>query len=453
MLASMIGIDMAQQRPEQAVPLEYENAQRGIKACYFPGSGLGGTFLEYLFNGATGSDMGKDCIRTYTYIVKNFSEDYEIWMFGLSRGSYTVRCVAGMINNCGILKRRTASGVLDEEEIDELCEEVYQIYRSPYEEDHPKAGNMLDFKRRASYDIKTPVKFMGILDTVGSLGIPTLDGGIGLHYPKFYDQIISSTVEKVYHACSFHDRLWCFEPCRALRDPNVQAQNPNLEIHEKWFPGCHYDLGRQRFCFLRHGSNFIETAFGRLLNPLSNVIEPNHVLGDLVLKWMLTSIQTHDPTGQVIPDIDARIPGLLNSIKNATPEYCGSGDVYGPRMAEEIPIGRIWGFVASTANSMLSVLDKLLPSVRPGSAIQELSGVKFILDVLAATRDRRIPSPDAVLTLYTSESDEIGGQNIHDLGRMQRPANQGGYQSRTFERFKAYLRELGRPQSAESTPS
>lgn len=28
-----------------------------------------------------------------------------VLMFGLSRGAYTVRAVAGMINNCGILKR------------------------------------------------------------------------------------------------------------------------------------------------------------------------------------------------------------------------------------------------------------------------------------------------------------------------------------------------------------
>jgi hypothetical protein len=31
-------------------------------------------------------------------------------MFGLSRGAYTVRCIAGMINNCGIIRRRGMSG-------------------------------------------------------------------------------------------------------------------------------------------------------------------------------------------------------------------------------------------------------------------------------------------------------------------------------------------------------
>jgi uncharacterized protein (DUF2235 family) len=33
-----------------------------------------------------------------------------IWLFGFSRGAYTVRAVAGMINNCGILKPVSAEG-------------------------------------------------------------------------------------------------------------------------------------------------------------------------------------------------------------------------------------------------------------------------------------------------------------------------------------------------------
>jgi uncharacterized protein (DUF2235 family) len=38
-------------------------------------------------------------------------DESRIWLFGLSRGAYTVRAVAGMINNCGITKKDWA-GVL-----------------------------------------------------------------------------------------------------------------------------------------------------------------------------------------------------------------------------------------------------------------------------------------------------------------------------------------------------
>ncbi|KAG0047190.1 hypothetical protein BGZ89_005022 [Linnemannia elongata] len=167
-----------------------------IKACYFPGSGLRGTFLEYLFNGATGNDIARNCMEVYEYIVQHFTPEHEIWMFGLSRGAYTVRCVAGMINNCGILRRRDDNGnLLDQKNNGDglndqersLCKEVYRIYRSHDPVDHPEAPRSIAFKRRASYDVTTPVKFMGLFDTVGGLGIPYLNPGIGLTFNEFHD--------------------------------------------------------------------------------------------------------------------------------------------------------------------------------------------------------------------------------------------------------------------------
>jgi hypothetical protein len=451
LLAKMIGIDMFLQRPDVAKPIEYENTKRGVKACYFPGCGLGGTFLEYLFNGATGCDMGKDCTDTYKYIARHYSEDYEIWMFGLSRGCYTVRCVGGMINNCGIIKRQNASGDLDDATLDSLCDEVYKIYRSPYEEDNPKSESTLEFKRHASYDVDTPIKFMGLLDTVGSLGVPKLDAGIGLDYPEFYDQKISSVVEKVYHACSIHDRLWCFEPCRALRDADTQKGRPDLEIHERWFPGCHYDLGRQRFRFLRNGANFLEAAVSRVLGPLANVIEPNNVLADLVLKWMLESVKVHDPESKVIQGIDAEIAKLLKSIKSATHAKAGTGDVYG-NVLDFGPAGKVFHVINAASSGLISYLDKLVPGARPGTAIQDFFGVKLIINALAATRDRRIPDSNAVLTLYKSGSSELGDKTIQDLSWID-PTQPMRYPSKTFENFKIYLLAMDKTVSAASVPS
>ena len=449
LLAKMIGIDMSKQKPDHAEPIEYENIERGVKACYFPGCGLGGTFLEYLFNGSTGCDMGKDCIQTYKFIVKHYSEDYEIWMFGLSRGCYTVRCVGGMINNCGILKRMNDKGDLDDATIDGLVDEVYKIYRSPYEEDKPKAGSILQFKKKASYDVPTPIKFMGLLDTVGSLGVPKLDAGIGLDYPEFFDQKISTAVEKVYHACSIHDRLWCFEPCRALRDKDTQKDRPEFEIHERWFPGCHYDLGRQRFRFLRNGANFIEKSIGRALGPFAGVIEPNDVLADLVLKWMLESIKAQDPENKVIQNIDAEVAKLILSMKNATNK--GTGDVYG-NILDYGPVGTVWHVAAAATSNIASYFDKLIPEVKPGSAIQDFFGVKLIINALAATRDRRIPDKAAVLTLYKSGSTELGDKTIEDLAWID-PRKPKRYPSKTFENFRAYLAAMDENLSAESVPS
>ncbi|KAG0055523.1 hypothetical protein BGZ83_008267 [Gryganskiella cystojenkinii] len=159
---------------------------KAIAACYFPGSGLGGSFFEYLFDGATASDIDKDCIRVYRYIVQHYTPCHEVWMFGLSRGAYTVRCVAGMINNCGILRQNDEG----------LVNKVYEIYRSRDEADHPGSQKSREFRTQHSHSVATPIKFMGLFDTVGALGIPFLEPGKGLAYREFYDTKVSCAVEK-----------------------------------------------------------------------------------------------------------------------------------------------------------------------------------------------------------------------------------------------------------------
>ena len=127
-MADMVGISIvrATDTDEHFIP---QPDPRGRKGRYIHGVGLGSTFLNYVFNGITAQDIAEQCIAAYRYIVENYVEgEYEIRMFGLSRGAYTLRCVGGMINNCGIVKR----GDLNNDETDLLCREVYRIYRSKY---------------------------------------------------------------------------------------------------------------------------------------------------------------------------------------------------------------------------------------------------------------------------------------------------------------------------------
>jgi uncharacterized protein (DUF2235 family) len=162
LLATAIGIpDSAAVTDKE--PRAYVDDSRRLKACYFAGSGLGGTFLDYLFNGATGSDIGQDCQAVYRYIVDNYDDQTEIWMFGFSRGAFTLRCVAGMINNCGIVKALPSG-----KETSLLVEEVYSIYRSPYEDDAPGEPRAQAFRTAASWPVESPIAVMCIIDTVGS---------------------------------------------------------------------------------------------------------------------------------------------------------------------------------------------------------------------------------------------------------------------------------------------
>ena len=100
------------------------SSNNDVVVRYFPGVGLAGSFEDYVINGAIANDIRNACIEVYKFIAENF-EDSRIWMFGLSRGAYTVRSVAGMINNWGILKGK--DGKID---VETLCDVVYSNYRN-----------------------------------------------------------------------------------------------------------------------------------------------------------------------------------------------------------------------------------------------------------------------------------------------------------------------------------
>ena len=269
-----------------------------VVGCYFPGVGLAGYaslqgFVEYLSDGAVANDIKDRCVEAYRFIVANFIADSEVWILGLSRGAFTVRSVAGMINNFGILEKGNPALL---QKLDTFCNEVYRMYRSRDERYHPNAPYPAEFK--ANYCVKLrgrpPIKFMGLLDTVGSLGVPVVIAGLGLEF-LFYDQVVSGEVENVYQALAAHDRLFGFDPCFVRRKPGTLSG----VTREVWFPGAHYDLGRLRVVPFSTTRGLLERTAHRLcdlFNLLRVNIEPTLECSVQPLKWMLKCMRQTNPS-------------------------------------------------------------------------------------------------------------------------------------------------------------
>ncbi|KAG7417884.1 hypothetical protein DER46DRAFT_632357 [Fusarium sp. MPI-SDFR-AT-0072] len=421
LLARMVGIDMNNITDTDVHVMD-------DKAWYIHGVGLGSTFLDYIFNGITAQDIAVQCIAAYKFIVDHYSyPDRQIWMFGLSRGAFMVRSVAGMINNCGIVKpRKNSDGTVNDVETDLLCHLVYKIYRSDDPINHPRSPQSVQFRRRFSWPLigdeedeaprlRPAVKFLGLIDTVGSLGIPDFVGGVGLDWPQFHDQKVSSVVELVYHAVSLHDDLYVFPPCLAKRNPH-HGKSKDFGITECWFPGVHYDLGRQRFRFLRmFGGGRLEHLLARW-NWASKVIQPNEVVSDLVLKWLLEAIKTTDPSGQVIST--AKVEEEINAAHRrmvSENRQLGDGDVY-HNIVAYAPFG--------------TVIVRLLTALY-GTRWQ----TNQIYQLFFALRDRLVADRDSRVYNYMEIDGSITnhqGQTIHELAGLTRLR----YPSRTYEAWR-----------------
>lgn len=384
LLAEMVGIDMNTTKSSR----ELIDASRRLRTKYF--SGISCNYLTYGF-GASPDNLGQLCLEIYRYIARWYQEGTEIWLFGLGRGAYALRCVVGMIHNCGIA--RTPS--------DELCELVYQTYTSSRESDRPSSKNCEDFRRRASWDVDTPIKIMVLLDTIGSIGQNCSNTVTGLTHPELRDEVISDIVESVFHACSIHDRLPILQPCHATKGD----YNRGPLVHETWFPGCHYDIGRQRCQFFPKGWLYsIPSLF-------SGVVEPNHVLSNAVLCWVLQSVAQKFPSQTVFRDLHWQINFLKKSMRSINTST-GSGDVYeSSKILNCAPFGRV-----ITRLPLVSTVVERIGSVLP-------------------LRDRRIPDHAAQVIDFESPShpDEI---SLAELAKV----NKQRYPSKTYETWKTWTR-------------
>lgn len=420
------------------------NASPNIIAGYQEGVGLNRTFLEYIWDGATASAIGDECISVYKFIVEKYTDEHEIWLFGFSRGAFTVRCVAGMINNCGIIKRLPD---YTDDEVHRLCYDVFRTYRSALPADAPHSDDCHRLKgdNNHVWQVPRPIRFMGIIDTVGALGIPRLNAGVGFDWApfEFFDQNISSCVQQVYHAPALHDRLWIFQPCLVYAGDGAEK----ARVHQRWFPGTHYDVGRMTFRFIRQSpTNWLEGVLGFLPDLLSRTIFPNEVLSDCVLRFLLEGIQDTDD-GRLIPDVEYRISHLDSRIANPAPNSTGSGDIYGD-VLNYAPGGILLSSIHRITKTLTSVLNKILPNL--GTNLQDLLGIKTIIGILTATADRRIPGTQADVFAY-KQKQVLSANGDEDMvvvaqKAQMEAANEWGkvrYVSKTSENFELWKRVFG----------
>ena len=199
--------------------------ERGVPQVVLYDEGIGtGGFLDRVVGGATGRGLMLNVGDAYRFLVWNFEPGDEVYLFGFSRGAFTVRSLAGLVRKCGILRK------------DQGCrfEDAYDFYRS---EVHPRDAEAVAFRRKNS--IETRVRFLGVWDTVGALGIPGRFRALTTRRHRFHDVKLSSTVDFAYQALAIDERRKDFEPALWETDPGNAAQ----VVEQAWFPGAHSDVG------------------------------------------------------------------------------------------------------------------------------------------------------------------------------------------------------------------
>jgi uncharacterized protein (DUF2235 family) len=196
---------------------------------YDTGVGTRGGRIRRLIDGATGRGLSENMLNAYRYLIHNYETGDELFMFGFSRGAFTVRTLAGMIRNCGILRRNA---------IDKL-NLAFDIYRSRRFDTHPRQTEATMFRKTYAVSDVVPIRFMGVWDTVGALGNPLLLNGIFTKKHSFHDHKLSSKVENAFHAVAINEHRRHFMAALWEKDPADTQQT----MEQMWFIGAHSNVG------------------------------------------------------------------------------------------------------------------------------------------------------------------------------------------------------------------
>ncbi len=253
-------------------------------ARYIPGVGTSGNAVIRLIDGATGFGVPSNVRKLYRFLCWNWAPGDEIYLFGFSRGAFTVRTLAALVAMQGLMPRQLEDRAVTSAEMDRNAMGAWLAYRAltaPLASPGKSVWNPLNWQMNPLISIirglldgvtwakrrllrqrlhtevfaslpdsrragAVPIRFMGLFDTVEAYGMPVEELRSiwnRLIWPiRFRNHRCSWVVGQVRHALSLDDERLSFHPIRFDVRPRPDGK-PVPETQEVWFAGVHSDVG------------------------------------------------------------------------------------------------------------------------------------------------------------------------------------------------------------------
>ncbi|HYA18554.1 MAG TPA: DUF2235 domain-containing protein [Bryobacteraceae bacterium] len=199
-----------------------------------------------VFAGITGFGLARNLRLLYKSLVRVYDPGDSIFLFGFSRGAFTVRALAGLISKCGILD---VSQFTTNHELNHAVRQAYRVHREDYRTKlsqwlgfQPDRSVIERFRARYARHEDVRIRFIGVWDTVDAVGVPFHIGdyiNLTIHRFKFPDQKLVACADYACQALSLDDERRVFQPL--LWDQSAPADAARIE--QVWFAGCHSNVG------------------------------------------------------------------------------------------------------------------------------------------------------------------------------------------------------------------
>lgn len=182
---------------------------------------------------AFGRGVYENMAESYQFLMANHQAGDEIYVFGFSRGAFTARSVAGLVNMFGILEPHMVS----------MVPSLLHIY---FADRHSGGGSARRIARQTTQlfadrqEQHVNIHFVGVWDTVASVGMPPFSRQFTARADVGGKRFLN-----VRQALALDEYRAKFAP-RPYVDPNGRYRSDlglPVTLKQLWFSGAHGDVG------------------------------------------------------------------------------------------------------------------------------------------------------------------------------------------------------------------
>jgi uncharacterized protein (DUF2235 family) len=208
---------------------------------------------------ATGYGLDDNVLAAYEFLVSQYEDGDEIYLFGFSRGAYTVRVLAGLVHRIGLLSPHqwnlAGAGLTayKQTSIDTASPATTGASEPGEAGGQPvpttKDDRASQFARIVSSRWPT-IKFVGVWDTVASVIVPRPDRFYAFSLQTLANTRCNPSVRIFRQAIAIDERRRMFrldiwdEPQKFMHNRFSATNNEEpQDAKQVWFSGVHADIG------------------------------------------------------------------------------------------------------------------------------------------------------------------------------------------------------------------
>lgn len=258
--------------------------------------------LRSTFEMATGHGLDRDVLNAYCFLARHYRDGDRIFLFGFSRGAYTVSVVAGVIYLIGLLREHQVN----------FASYALKAYKQASAVDDYAVAR--EFNEIALPQC-VPIHFLGLWDSVASVIVPGRLFWSKLRLEELPFTSTNPAVSTLRQAIAIDEFRRMFRVQRWIEPqqfkPNRHSQSKTIPVQDSrqvWFAGCHSDIG----------GGFVEEESALSKYPLRWMLEQAADKGLRIRRTMLNHIvlgkERKHARRYTAPDPKGRLHHSLNKM-------------------------------------------------------------------------------------------------------------------------------------------